>query len=254
MPATFRPLIAGNWKMHGTRANASVLAEIIAGYDSGLKAKADLLLCPPFTLIREFSHQAEHSGIAIGGQDCHTENAGAHTGDISAAMLADSGATYILTGHSERRCDHSEPDAMVRAKTHAVWKAGLCAILCIGESLEERKSGQTLAVLRRQLHASVPEGGKSNNLIIAYEPVWAIGTGLTPEAQDITEAHTFLRTELAALPGTTNPNTIRLIYGGSVKPANAANILSLPHVNGALIGGASLKAEDFLSIARAIRG
>jgi triosephosphate isomerase len=246
-----RPLIAGNWKMNGLRASAPVLAEIAAAYDAPLRAKADLLVCPPATLVRSFAEAALGSRIAIGGQDCHAQEKGAFTGDVSAEMLADAGAAYVIVGHSERRTLHGEKDSTVRDKAAAALRAGLVAIVCIGETREERESGKALAVVRRQLRGSTPEGATAANLVIAYEPVWAIGTGLTPTAADVAEIHAAIRDDLRKLVGKAEQSALRILYGGSVKPSNAAELMAVENVNGALVGGASLVASDFLGIARA---
>ncbi len=238
-----RPLIAGNWKMNGLAASAAELTAMAAGA-AGLHA-VDLLVCPPATLVMRF---AALGGIAIGGQDCHAEPNGAFTGDIAAEMLADAGARAVILGHSERRALHRETDAQVRGKVEAAWRAGLLAIVCVGETKAERLDGRTLTVVGTQLSGSIPEGATAANLVVAYEPVWAIGTGLTPTTADVGAVHAFIREGLAgrfpdAAPG------IRILYGGSVKPANAAELLGVDNVDGALVGGASLKAEEFLAIA-----
>jgi triosephosphate isomerase (TIM) len=244
-----RPLVAGNWKMNGRRGSATVLGEIKQGYTAGLKAKVDLLVCPPATLIGSFAHEALGSGIAVGGQDCHAKPSGAYTGDIAAEMLADLGATHVIVGHSERRQYHGETDADVRAKAEAAHRAGLVAIVCIGETREEREAGKTLAVVGRQLRGSVPEAATAADLVVAYEPVWAIGTGLTPTPADVAEVHALIRAELEGLVGKTQQNRVRILYGGSVKPSNAGELLFVANVDGALVGGASLAAADFLGIA-----
>ena len=245
MAATPRPLVAGNWKMNGLAASAAELAKVTAGARG---PKADLMVCPPATLIARFAQATAGSAVMIGGQDCHAEASGAHTGDISAEMLADAGATAVIVGHSERRTDHHESDAIVRAKVLAAWRAGLTAIVCVGEQRAEREAGRTLAVVGGQLDGSLPDGPTAKNLVVAYEPVWAIGTGLTPTAADVAEVHNFIRRGLSARYGGEGAG-IRILYGGSVKPANAAELLSVANVNGALVGGASLKAGDFLGIA-----
>ena len=245
------PLVAGNWKMNGLAASQGELAKIIAGARD-LAGKAELMICPPATLLAAFATAAKNSKVIIGGQDCHTEASGAHTGDISAEMMADAGARAIIVGHSERRAGHHESDALVQAKVHATWRAGLAAIVCIGEQRAERESGKTLDVVGRQLDGSVPEGSTGTNLIIAYEPVWAIGTGLTPTPADVAEVHAFVRKRVTARFGADGAR-IRILYGGSVKPANAKELLTISDVNGALIGGASLKAHDFLGIAAVYR-
>ena len=243
-----RPLIAGNWKMNGLVASAAELQAIIAA-SAPLAAKSDLLICPPATLLAAFATRARGSVVAIGGQDCHPAASGANTGDISAEMLKDAGAWFVIVGHSERRADHGETDSVVNAKATAAWRAGLTAIVCVGETRAERDSGKTLEIVGRQLAASVPNGATAENLVIAYEPVWAIGTGLTPTVKDVEQVHGFIREKLKArFAG--EADAIRVLYGGSVKPSNAVELLSVANVNGALIGGASLKAADFLAIAQ----
>jgi triosephosphate isomerase (TIM) len=244
-----RPLVAGNWKMNGLAAAEAELAKIIAGA-AGLRC--DLMVCPPATLIVEFAAAARGSSVAVGGQDCHPEASGAHTGDIAAEMLADAGATAFIVGHSERRADHAETDALVRAKALAARRAGLMAIICVGEQRAEREAGKTLDVVGRQLDGSLPDGGTAANLVVAYEPVWAIGTGLTPTPKDVAEAHGFIRKRLSQRFSGEGTG-VRILYGGSVKPANAKDLLAVPEVNGALVGGASLKAADFLGIAAVYR-
>ena len=246
-----RPLVAGNWKMNGVKASAAELGRIMQGAGD-LWTKTDLMICPPATLVMTFAVVALGSKIEIGGQDCHAEPSGAFTGDISAEMLADLGAKAVIVGHSERRTYHKETDAQVRAKAQAAWRAGLTAIVCIGETRAEREGGKTLDVLGRQLDGSLPDGATGANLVVAYEPVWAIGTGLTPTAADVAEAHKFIRGRLAARYAAT-AETIRILYGGSVKPSNATELMGVANVDGALVGGASLKADDFLGIAAAYR-
>ena len=243
-----RPLVAGNWKMFGLAASAAELSKMAAGA-ADLAAKTDLLVCPPATLIAGFAQAARGSALAIGGQDCHADASGAHTGDISAEMLADAGARAVIVGHSERRTDHHETDAQVRAKALAARRAGLTAIVCVGEHRGERETGETLRVVGRQLAGSLPDGATAANLVIAYEPVWAIGTGLTPTAADVAEVHAFIRKQATERFGAEG-NGIRILYGGSVKPSNAKELMTVVHVNGALVGGASLTAKDFLAIAR----
>jgi triosephosphate isomerase (TIM) len=242
-----RPLIAGNWKMHGLRASVAQLESILRGCGR-VRGDVDLMVCPPTTLIAAFAAAAKDSRVAIGGQDCHAEPSGAYTGDISAEMLADAGAGAVIVGHSERRTFHRETDADVRGKAHAARRAALVAIVCIGETQAERAAGQTLAVVERQLAGSVPDRAQPANLVIAYEPVWAIGTGLTPTATDIEEVHGMIRERLATRFDASSEE-IRVLYGGSVKPENARELLAIRGVDGALVGGASLKAEDFLAIA-----
>ena len=243
---TRRPLIAGNWKMNGLKASERELAGIVAG-SADLRQQIDLMVCPPATLIMRFV-EAAGGAIAIGGQDCRAEPSGAFTGDVSAEMLADLGASAVIVGHSERRALHHENDAEVRCKAEAAWRAGLLAILCVGETRDDRVGGHTLAVVGAQLEGSVPDGATAQNLVIAYEPVWAIGTGLTPTPADVAEVHGFIRAQLTARFGSARPG-IRILYGGSVKPSNARELLAVANVDGALVGGASLMAVEFLAIA-----
>ncbi len=248
MTDAIRPLIAGNWKMNGLKSSRGEFEAMRAGA-SEVAAKADLLVCPPATLIAAFAEQARGSKtLAVGAQDCDPKPSGAHTGDISAEMLADAGATAIIVGHSERRADHGETDLLVRQKAEAVWRAGLTAIVCIGETQHQRDAGQTLDICRGQLNLSLPEGARSDNLVVAYEPVWAIGTGLTPTVGDVEQIHRFIREFLMARFSREGAR-IRILYGGSVKPSNARELMAVANVNGALVGGASLKAADFLAIA-----
>ena len=241
-------LAAGNWKMNG---NTSALTEVSALLDAHPAPACEMLLCPPATLIAQMAWAARGSVLKIGGQDCHAKALGAHTGDISAAMLQDAGASYVILGHSERRADHGETDAMVRAKAEAALAAGVTAVVCVGETEAQRDAGETLAVIGAQLEGSVPAGATAATLVVAYEPVWAIGTGRTPTIAQIAEVHAFLRARLTALIGAEAEST-RLLYGGSVKPSNAAEIFAVPHVDGALVGGASLKAADFGAIVAAL--
>ena len=241
-----RPYIVGNWKMHGTRAMLSEARAIDRAAERLIKA--EVAIAPPFTLIH--ATRKEAGLIAIGAQDCHAAEGGAHTGDISAAMLKDSGAGFVIVGHSERRADHGETDSVVNAKAEAAWRAGLTAVLCVGETRNERDGGKTLEVVGRQIAGSVPDGATADNLVIAYEPVWAIGTGLTPTVKDVEQVHGFIREKLTGRFAGEGA-AMRILYGGSVKPSNAAELLSIANVNGALIGGASLKAADFLAIAEA---
>jgi triosephosphate isomerase len=249
MSDAIRPLIAGNWKMNGLKSSLVEFEAMLAGA-SDLAAKADLLVCPPATLIAGFAERARGSKtLAVGAQDCHPKPSGANTGDISAEMLADAGARAIIVGHSERRADHGETDVLVRQKAEAVWRAGLTAIVCIGETQHQRDQGQTLDICGGQLNVSLPDGARSDNLVVAYEPVWAIGTGLTPTVGDVEQIHGFLRDCLTArFKG--EGARVRILYGGSVKPSNARELMAVANVNGALVGGASLKAADFLAIAR----
>jgi triosephosphate isomerase len=237
--------------MNGFAASAGELARIIAGAKA-LAGKADLMVCPPATLIAVFARAVQGSPVTVGGQDCHADASGAHTGDISAEMLADAGARAVIVGHSERRADHHETDAQVRAKSMAAWRAGLAAIVCVGEQRAEREAGKTLDVVGRQLDGSLPDGSTGAKLVVAYEPVWAIGTGLTPTPLDVAEVHGFIRKRLTGRFGTEGPG-IRILYGGSVRPANARELLAVADVNGALVGAASLKADDFLDIAAVYR-
>jgi triosephosphate isomerase len=249
MTDAIRPLIAGNWKMNGLKASAGEFEAMLAGA-SEVAAKADLLVCPPATLIAALAERARGSKtLGVGAQDCHPKASGAHTGDLSAEMLADAGASAIIVGHSERRADHGENDVLVRQKAEAVWRAGLTAIVCIGETQHQRDAGLTLDICRGQLTLSLPDGATSGNLVVAYEPVWAIGTGLTPTVADVEQIHKFIR-ELLILRFSGEGARIRILYGGSVKPSNAAELMAVANVNGALVGGASLKAADFLAIAR----
>jgi triosephosphate isomerase len=248
MTDTIRPLIAGNWKMNGLKASSGEFDAMLAGA-ADLAAKADLLVCPPATLIAAFAETARGSRtLGIGAQDCHPKASGAHTGDLSAEMLADAGASAIIVGHSERRADHGETDVLVRQKAEAVWRAGLTAIVCIGETLNQRDAGQTLEICRGQLGVSLPDGARADNTVVAYEPVWAIGTGLTPTVGDVEQIHQFIR-ELLIGRFRGEGARIRILYGGSVKPSNARELMAVTNVNGALVGGASLKAADFLAIA-----
>ncbi len=248
MTDTIRPLIAGNWKMNGLKAATAEFEAMLAGA-AAVAAKADLLVCPPATLIAAFAEKARGAKtLAVGAQDCHPKASGAHTGDLSAEMLGDAGASAIIVGHSERRADHGESDALVRQKAEAVWRAGLIAVVCIGETREQRDAGQTLDVCGGQLQGSVPDGANAGNLVVAYEPVWAIGTGLTPTVADVEQVHHFIRDKLRERFKNEGAK-VRILYGGSVKPSNARELMAVANVNGALVGGASLKAADFLAIA-----
>ncbi|MHA1560363.1 MAG: triose-phosphate isomerase [Alphaproteobacteria bacterium] len=248
--AAIRPLIAGNWKMNGDEQS---LVEVEAvGEAARIEPGVDIALCPPATLLSRAAVVAANSPLAVGGQDCHAAVSGAHTGDVAAEMIADAGGSLIIVGHSERRADHHEGDAVVRAKAEAVWRAGLLAILCVGETEAERRAGQALEVVGSQLDGSVPDGSTALNLVVAYEPVWAIGTGLVPTRDDIAEMHAHVRAKLLQRFPDEAPQ-IRILYGGSVKPDNAAEIFAVDGVNGALVGGASLKATDFLAIVAAAR-
>jgi triosephosphate isomerase len=250
-----RPLIAGNWKMNGLQGASAEFRKIIEAARD-LKPATDILVCPPATLIAGFAALARGSPVAIGAQDCHAEPAGAFTGDLSAEMLKDAGASAVILGHSERRSLHHETDAEIRAKALAARRAGLLAVVCVGETRAEREAGRTLAVVGGQLAGSLPAGADAENrapaIAVAYEPVWAIGTGLTPSAADIAQVHGFIRAELGKRHGAAAPG-IRILYGGSVKPGNAAELLAVENVDGALVGGASLKAEELLAIAAVYR-
>ncbi len=252
MTDAIRPLIAGNWKMNGLKAAEGEFGAMLAGA-AAVAAKADLLVCPPATLIAAFADKARGTALSVGAQDCHPKPSGAHTGDISAEMLADAGAKAIIVGHSERRADHGESDLLIRQKTEAVWRAGLVAIVCVGESEEQRNAGQTLDILRGQLNLSLPDGSRADNLTVAYEPIWAIGTGRTPTAADVEQIHKFIRDSLTGRFRGEGAG-MRILYGGSVKPSNAAELMAVANVDGALVGGASLKAADFLAIAQACPG
>ena len=241
-----RKLAAGNWKMNGTRAALDELAAMGAAAEGA----AEILVCPPATLIAAAAQSAK--GIAIGGQDCHPAASGAHTGDLSAPMLADAGASYVILGHSERRADHGEDDQLIREKTRAAWDANLTAVVCVGETLDQREANNTLDIIGGQLAASIPDGATAHRLVVAYEPVWAIGTGKVPTMEQISEVHGFIRARLERRFGAGVGRSTRLLYGGSVKPGNAAEIFAVPNVDGALVGGASLKAADFLPIIEAL--
>ena len=237
MTPGIRPLVAGNWKMNGTSESLAELRSIGHALLGGVSAEADALICVPATLLSRAADVLANSPVKAGGEDCHAAASGAHTGDISAEMLKDAGATHVIVGHSERRTDHGETDAIVQAKAEAAWRAGLVAIVCIGETRAERESGETMSVLSRQIAGSVAAMATAANTIVAYEPVWAIGTGLTPTVADVAEAHAHIRSELAAKIGG-EAKRIRILYGGSVKPSNAVELLSAANVDGALVGGA----------------
>lgn len=244
-----RRLAAGNWKMNGTRAaldQIDALAEKIA------TPGCDVLICPPATLIAPMVSRAKGTPIAVGGQDCHVASSGAHTGDISAEMLKDAGASYVILGHSERRADHGEQSADVRAKVETAWGAGLTAIVCVGEILAEREADNTITIIQGQLAGSIPEMATGHNLVVAYEPVWAIGTGKIPTTDQIGEVHDQIRIQLEKRFGAGVARSVPLLYGGSVKPDNAAEIFAVSNVDGALVGGASLKADDFAGIVAAL--
>lgn len=242
-----RKLAAGNWKMNGTPAELAELTALTQTHDT---PTVDVLICPPSTLIAQAANTVADHKVAIGGQDCHANAKGAHTGDISADMLAAAGATYVITGHSERRTDHGETDAQIAAKSQAAYDAKLTAVICIGETLAEREDDTTLAVLDTQLAGSIPDTATAANTVIAYEPVWAIGTGKVPTLDQIAEVHAHIRTRLTAR--FSDGDQFSVLYGGSVKGSNAADIFAVPDVDGALVGGASLKAADFSPIITAL--
>ncbi len=251
MTRSIKPLVAGNWKMNGLKVDLAIAAEVAGGYDGALRPAVDLALCPPATLLFAMTAALIGARVATGGQDCSAQASGAFTGEVSAAMLADAGAQFAIVGHSERRTLHGETSATVRAKAMAAQAALLVPIICVGETRAEREAGKALAVVKKQLRASLPDGARAATLVVAYEPVWAIGTGLTPTALDVAEMHAGIRAELAKLVGKAEAAGVRLLYGGSVKPSNAAELMHVANVDGALVGGASLKVGEFLAIARA---
>ncbi len=246
-----RKLAAGNWKMNGTADSLGMIRSLA---DDQGRASSEILLCPPATLVHRMAVAAEDTPVAVGGQDCHWEETGAHTGDVSAAMLRDAGASYVILGHSERRADHGETDEIVRRKTKAAWAADLTAIVCVGETLAEREAANTIEIIGGQLAGSLPDRATGLNLVIAYEPVWAIGTGKVPSTDQIGEVHDEIRRRLEKRFGAGVGRSVRILYGGSVKPANAEEIFAVENVDGALVGGASLKAEDFGGIIAALDG
>jgi triosephosphate isomerase len=247
-----RKLIAGNWKMNGLRADGLGLAsELAERLKTAGPVAFDMLICPPATLVWPVAQALTGSPLPVGGQDCHSKEKGAHTGDISAAMLADAGARFVIVGHSERRQDHGESNAVVKAKAEAAHRAGLIAIICVGETEAERDAGRARDVVSGQLAGSIPEGANADNVVIAYEPVWAIGTGRTPTPADVADMHAHIRGELNGKVAL--PDAVRILYGGSVKPSNAAELMAVPNVDGALVGGASLVADDFWGIAETCR-
>ena len=244
-----RPLVAGNWKMHGLSSSLKELEALKSALVSE-PALAEVLICPPFTLLAQ-AHWSVKGAFALGGQDCHAAAAGAHTGDIAAEMLKDAGASHVIVGHSERRHNHGERDADVAAKAQAAWRAGLTAIICVGETESQRFAGNAHQICSSQIDGSVPAQAHAANTVIAYEPVWAIGTGKTATADDIVQMHAHIRQCLVRRLGE-GARQMRILYGGSVKPDNAAEILNLAEVDGALVGGASIKSDDFLRIIRAV--
>ncbi len=251
MTPGIKPLVAGNWKMNGFRNSMSELGEMANGYGAEMRGRLDMLVCVPSTLILTAAHVCLGSRVAVGGQDCHSNPAGAHTGDVSAEMIADCGGTVVIVGHSERRTDHGETNATVKAKAEAGLRADLTVIVCIGETQAQREAGETLDVLKDQLEGSMPDEATGDAVVVAYEPVWAIGTGLVPSINDVAQAHAFMRDYLVGRFGDEG-KSMRLLYGGSVKPGNAAELMAVDNVDGALVGGASLKAADFLGICNAL--
>ncbi|MGE0667422.1 MAG: triose-phosphate isomerase [Sphingomonadales bacterium] len=247
MSETRRALVAGNWKMNGSAASADEARRMADGLAALEGVRCEAMICPPFPLVGLLAQALSGSAIAVGAQDCHPKASGAHTGDVSAELLAEMGASAVIVGHSERRQDHGETDALVAAKAEAAWRAGLTAIICVGETEAERTGGRTLGVIGGQIAGSVPEAATPANTVVAYEPVWAIGTGRTPTPGDVAEVHAFIRDALAKRLGEAGRG-IRLLYGGSVKPSNAGELMAVANVDGALVGGASLKADDFLGI------
>jgi len=245
-----RKLIAGNWKMNGLRADGIALAGELGAKAFGKTLGCDVAVCPPATLLSKIDRAFDNNDIELGGQDCHADEKGAHTGDISAEMLRDAGCRYVIVGHSERRADHGETDETVRAKAGAVLRAGMTAIVCVGETLAQREAGETLAVVAGQVKGSLPEGASATNTVVAYEPVWAIGTGKTPTLHEIAEVHGQIRATLGEALAA-EADGVRILYGGSVNAGNAEAIVGVPSVDGALVGGASLKAEDFWTIVEA---
>jgi len=242
-----KPLIAGNWKMNGLQRDLGELRKLIA-WMRGASPSCDVMICPPATLISDVKSLVTGSRIKVGAQTCHAQDSGAHTGDISAPMLKNAGASAVIAGHSERRADHKESDKQVRAQAEAIHRAGLTAIICVGETAGERKAGKALKIVSAQLKGSLPSGATARNTVIAYEPVWAIGTGLTATPEDVARVHRHIRTRLGALMPAGEGGKVRILYGGSVKPENAATLMGVANVDGALVGGASLKAKDFQGI------
>jgi triosephosphate isomerase len=246
-----RALIAGNWKMNTLRSDAEALARALVERRTGEgDPGCDMLVCPPAVWLHAVGAVVTGSPVALGAQDCHMADSGAHTGDVSAAMLADARCAYVIVGHSERRADHGESDAMVKAKAGAAQRHGLCAIVCVGETLAQRDAGETLAIVGGQIAGSVPDAATAANIVIAYEPVWAIGTGRTPTVEQVAEVHDHIRGVLAGRMA--EADDVRLLYGGSVNPGNAREILAVDNVDGALVGGASLKPDDFWAICRSV--
>jgi triosephosphate isomerase len=248
---TITPLIAGNWKMNGLRASLEELTALADILTAGDAPRAMVVVCPPATIVAAVARQGASSGILAGGQDCHANASGAHTGDIAAGMLADAGAQYVIVGHSERRAAYGETDDVVRAKAEAAIGAGLKPIICVGESEAERDAGAAEAVVAKQLAGSIPDAASLHPVVVAYEPIWAIGTGRTPSADDIAQMHNSIRSHLVERFGDKG-QAIHILYGGSLKPQNAREILAIDNVNGGLVGGASLLAKDFATIISAV--
>lgn len=251
MTTTMTPLIAGNWKMNGVRASLDQLTALADMLTSGEAPRAVVVICPPATMLAAVARQGASAGILAGGQDCHAEPSGAHTGDIAAAMLADAGAQYVIVGHSERRASYGETDAQVRAKAEAALGAGLKPIICVGETEADRDAGRAEAVVSAQLAGSIPDAAEQHRVIVAYEPIWAIGTGRTPSNDDIAQMHNSIRRQLVERFGERGAS-VHILYGGSLKPQNAREILAIDNVNGGLVGGASLLAKDFATIISAV--
>ncbi|ODT72986.1 MAG: triose-phosphate isomerase [Pelagibacterium sp. SCN 63-23] len=249
---TISPLIAGNWKMNGLTHSLDELSELARLLTTGAAPRAVVVICPPATLLAAIAAQGASSGILAGGQDCHYEASGAHTGDISASMVADAGAQFVIVGHSERRADHGETDEMVRSKAEAAIGAGLKPIICVGETEAQRDAGEAEAVVSAQLASSIPDAAEQHDVVLAYEPIWAIGTGRTPTLEEIAAMHNAIRARLVDRFGLSRGESIRILYGGSLKPQNAREILAVENVNGGLVGGASLLAKDFYTIISAV--
>lgn len=249
---TISPLIAGNWKMNGLTHSLDELSELARLLTTGAAPRAVVVICPPATLLAAIAAQGASSGILAGGQDCHYEASGAHTGDISASMVADAGAQFVIVGHSERRADHGETDEMVRSKAEAAIGAGLKPIICVGETEAQRDAGEAEAVVSAQLASSIPDAAEQHDVVVAYEPIWAIGTGRTPTLEEIAAIHNAIRARLVDRFGLSRGESIRILYGGSLKPQNAREILAVENVNGGLVGGASLLAKDFYTIISAV--
>ena len=243
-----RPLVAGNWKMNGLKAGLDEITAMRLAVEAGGAGDAEVIVCPPATLTISAAALLQGGPVSLGAQDCYPKASGAYTGDISAPMLKDAGASYVIVGHSERRAGHGETDALVRSKAEAANEAGLAAIVCVGETKVEREAGEAVSVVSGQIRGSLPPAATPANLVVAYEPVWAIGTGLTPTAGDVADMHASIRALLGEIYGEAGVR-VRILYGGSVKPSNAKELLGLPNVDGALVGGASLKAADFMGIA-----